>query len=262
MHGGKENMIFARSKSAAWIAVLCGICVFSSGRVKAQAPPGPLPPSHPLPPPPPAPPPKKKPEVAARKTLAGFWKLNADESDDAQKKLEEARQTRAGSGAGPGGGPGGGSGGSGGRVSIGFPYPGAGGGNGPYGGGGGRGMGGDTGETTEEMRELIRPDYSQNIEVKDAEVDSTDEHENKLVLYTDGRKIQKSKDDSLKQVSARWNGSQLVTDEKGPRGRKMSRTLELSPDGRQFYETWHIENGRTGSVIVIRYVYDASTEYE
>jgi hypothetical protein len=40
----------------------------------------------------------------------------------------------------------------------------------------------------------------------------------------------------------------------------MSRTLELSSDGRQFYETWHIENGRSGSVIIIRYVYDAATE--
>ena len=123
-------------------------------------------------------------------------------------------------------------------------------------------MGGDSGETTEEMGQVVRPDFSQTIELKDAEVDSTDDRTNKLVFYTDGRKIQKSKDNSLKQISAHWNGSQLVTDEKGPQGRKMSRTLELSSDGRQFYETWHIENGRSGSVIIIRYVYDAATEYE
>jgi hypothetical protein len=214
-----------------------------------------LPPSHPLPPPPPAPPAKKKPEVAPRKTLAGFWKLNADESDDSQKKLEEGRQTKAGAGGGPGSG-------GGGRVGVGFPYPGSGGGgNGPY-GGSGRGMGGDSGETTEEMGQVVRPDFSQTIELKDAEVDLTDDRTNKLVFYTDGRKIQKSKDDSLKQISAHWNGSQLVTDEKGPHGRKMSRTLELSSDGRQFYETWHIENGRSGSPVVIRYVYDAASEYE
>ena len=66
----------------------------------------------------------------------------------------------------------------------------------------------------------------------------------------------------MKQISAHWNGSQLVTDEKGPQGRKMSRTLELSSDGRQFYETWHIENGRSGSPLVIRYVYDAAMEYQ
>ena len=121
-------------------------------------------------------------------------------------------------------------------------------------------MGGDVGESTEEMRELVRADFSQTIELKDAEVDSLNDHANKLVFYTDGRKIQKSKDDSSQQISAHWNGSQLVTDEKGPRGKKMSRTLELSSDGRQLYETWHIENGRSGSVIVIRYVYDAATE--
>jgi len=252
-------MMFSGFRLGVCVAIFCAICLFPSGRLFAQAPPGPLPPSHPLPPPPPPPPAKKKPEVEPRKTMAGFWKLNSDNSDDPQQKLEEARQTRAGSGGGPGSGPSGG----GEPVGIGFPpYPGGGpnGPNGPY-GGGGRGMS-DGGETTEEMREIIRPDYSQTIELKDTEVDSTDEHENKLVFYTDGRKIQKSKDDSLKQVSAHWNGSQLVTDEKGPRGRKMSRTLELSSDGKQLYETWHIENGKSGSVIVIRYVYDAASEYQ
>jgi hypothetical protein len=194
-------------------------------------------------------------QVDPRKTLAGFWKLNADQSDDAQKKLEEARQTRARSAGGSGGGPGGGGG-------IGFPFPGGGGGrNGPYGGGGnGRGMGGDTSESTERMQEVVRPEYSQTIELQDAEVDSTKNHGDKLVFYTDGRKIQKSKDNSVQEISARWNGSQLVTDEKSPQGKKMSRTIELSSDGRQFYETWHIENGRSGSPIVIRYVYDAATE--
>ena len=254
-----NKMIYLKFRAIACVAILCGVWLFPSGRIFAQAPPGPLPPSHPLPPPPPAPPAKKKPQVEPRKTLAGFWKLNSEESDDPQKKLEEARQTKAGSGAGPGGGSGGGIGGP--RVGIGFPVPGGGpnGPNGPYGGGGG-GMGGNGGETTEEMRALVRPDFSQIIELKDTEVDSTDDHANKLVFYTDGRKIQKSKDDSLQQISARWNGSQLVTDEKGPRNKKMSRTLELSSDGRQFYETWHIENGRSGSPIVIRYVYDAATE--
>jgi hypothetical protein len=249
-------MISQKLRATACIAVLCGVCLLPSARLFAQAPAGPLPPSHPLPPPPPAPPVKKKPQVEPRKTLAGYWKLNADESDDPQKKLEEGRQTRAGSGGGPGGG------GGGGRVGVGFPYPGSGGGgNGPY-GGGGRGMGGDSGETTEEMKEVVRPDSSQTIELKDAEVDLTDDRTNKLVCYTDGRKIQKSKDDALKQISARWNGGQLVTDEKGPHGRKMSRTLELSSDGRQYYETWHIENGRSGSPVVIRYVYDAAEEYQ
>ena len=121
-------MIFHKFRATACVAILCGVCLFPSGRLFAQAPPGPLPPSQPLPPPKAAPPPKKQTEVDPRKTLAGFWKLNADQSDDPRRRLEEARQSNSGPGSGPGGG--------GGSVGIGFPYPGSG-GNGPYGGGGG-----------------------------------------------------------------------------------------------------------------------------
>ena len=245
-------MNFPKFRPMACVAFLCGVCLFPPGRLFSQAPPGPLPPSHPLPPPPPAPPAKKKPEVEPRKTLAGFWKLNADQSDDPRRKFEEARRPGGGSGGGPGGGMGGP------RVGIGFPMPG-GGPNGPY-GGGGPGMGGEDGDVNEQLVDVVRPDYWQTIALQDAEVDATNDREHKLVFYTDGRKIQKSKDDSLQQISAHWNGSQLVTDERGPQGKKMSRTLELSSDGRQFYETWHIETGRSGSVVVIRYVYDAATE--
>ena len=121
-------------------------------------------------------------------------------------------------------------------------------------------MGGEDDDNSERLQDLVRPAPSQDIALKDAEVDSSDDRGGRLVFYTDGRKIQKSKDDSLQQISAHWNGSQLVTDERGPQGKRMSRTLELSSDGRQFYETWHIENGRSGSTIVIRYVYDAETQ--
>jgi hypothetical protein len=246
-------MIFPKFRVAACVAIFCGVCLFPSACLLAQAPPGPLPPAHPLPPAKPAPLPRKLPEVEPRKTLAGFWKLNADQSDDPRKKLEEARRPDGGSGGGPGGG--------GGRVGIGFPYPGAGGGNGPY-GGGGRGMGGEDTDNDERMADLVRPEFWQNIAVQDVEVEATNDQDHRLVFYTDGRKIQKSKDASLQQISAHWNGSQLVTDEKGPQGKKMSRTLELSSDGRQLYETWHIENGRSGFAIVIRYVFDAATEFQ
>jgi hypothetical protein len=253
-------MSFTAIRVGACAAILCAACFISLGRVSAQAPPGPLPPSHPLPPPPPARPAKKKPEMPARATLAGFWKLNADQSDDPTRKFEDARKTQAGQG-GPGSGSGGGMGGP--RVGIGgYPYPG-GGPNGPYGGGGPR-MGDPDAGTNEQLQELVRPAFSQDISLKDAEVDAADEHSNRVVFYTDGRKLQKSKDkdDSLQEVSARWNGPQLVTDEKGPRNKKMSRTLELSPDGKQMYVTWHVEGRRSDSPVIIRYVYDAATEYE
>jgi hypothetical protein len=181
-----------------------------------------------------------------------------DESDDAKNKLDEARRTKAGGGNGPmdPGTPGNG------RVGVGFPpIPGGGGGgNGPY-GGSGRGMGGGDSETSQRIFEQVRPDYTQNISLMDTEVDSLNDHGDKLIFFTDGRKIEKSKNEALKEIPAHWDGQKLVTDEKGPQNKKMSRTIELSPDGRQFYETWRIENGKSGSPITIRYVFDAADEY-
>jgi hypothetical protein len=239
------------------VGILCG-CLVPAAGLLAQAPAGPLPPSHPLPPPPPAPPAEKKPEVAARKTLAGFWRLNSDQSDDPRQKFADARKTQGGQN-GPMGNPGGGMGGP--RIGMGYPYPG-GGPNGPYGGPGAGGRSGND-ESYDQMEDQVRPATSQEVTLRDAEVDSSDEHRNLLIFYTDGRKVQKSNDDSRQEVSARWNGPQLVTDEAGPQKRKMSRTLELSPDGKQMVETWRIDGRRANSQqIVIRYVYDAAVEYD
>jgi hypothetical protein len=92
--------------------------------------------------------------------------------------------------------------------------------------------------------------------LKNAEVDVTDEHFHKLVFYTDGRQLQKSTNDNYQEIAAHWNGSQLVSDEKGPQGAKMSRTFELSKDGRQVYETINIERAKSRGSLNVRYVYD------
>jgi len=36
----------------------------------------------------------------------------------------------------------------------------------------------------------------------------------------------------------------------------MSRTFELSEDGRQLYQTLHMTTGRNNTPLVVRYVYD------
>ena len=251
---------------ARW-AVMGAACLLPPAALRAQAPPGPLPPSHPLPPPPQssAPAAKKKVEVPPRKTLAGFWKLNVDESDDPQKKFEDARRNRAGSsGGGPNSGSSGGMGGP--RVGVGYPpYPGGPGspfpgpGGGPGGGGGGGGATARDGDY-ERVAETIRPAFTQDISLGTSEVDVSDEHANRLIIYTDGRKVQKSDDDSRQQISAHWDGAKLVSDETAAKNRKMSRTYELSPDGRQMTETWSIEGRRAGSPITVRYVYDAAID--
>jgi hypothetical protein len=94
--------------------------------------------------------------------------------------------------------------------------------------------------------------------LKGAEIDATDDNYRKLAFFTDGRQLQKPKDDNYQEIAAHWDGSRLVSDEKTPQGAKMSRTYELSGDGRQFFETVHIDRGKSKGLLVIRYVYDVA----
>jgi len=94
------------------------------------------------------------------------------------------------------------------------------------------------------------------LKTAEAKVEITDLHFNKLALFTDGRKLQKPKDETYQEIAAHWEGTRLVTDEKTPQGSKMSRTFELSVDGRQFFETLHIDRGKSKGQLVVRYVYD------
>ena len=106
------------------------------------------------------------------------------------------------------------------------------------------------------------PGESLSVELKNPEVDITDDQFRKLLLYTDGRQLQKPTDSRREEVAAHWEGSRLVSEEKSPLGGTMSRTFELSQDGRQLYETLHIDNGRARAPLIIRYVYDAATNFE
>jgi hypothetical protein len=230
------------------IALLGAACVVSPGLLRAQAPPGPLPPTQPVDSPPPAAvkPQVQKPPVQPRTTILGAWKLDRDDSDDPQKKMQEARGS-------------GGNGGYGGNRRMGGGYPGGGypGGGGGY---GGRRMGsqGESDEDRQRMAELLNPSNSLTLAEakKDVEVDSFDDQERKRAFFTDGRKLQKSKDANYQEIAAHWDGTRLVTDEKNPRGGKMSRSYELSYDGTQLYETLHMTVGRSNTPLIIRYVYD------
>jgi len=108
------------------------------------------------------------------------------------------------------------------------------------------------------MQEVLNPSRGLTLAEakKDVEVDLFDDQEHKTAIYTDGRKLQKTKDSNNQEVLAHWDGNRLVTDEKTPSGKKMSRTYELSYDGTQLYETLKLTRGRSDSQISIRYVYD------
>src|ERR1700689_3157561 len=180
--------------------------------------------------------------------------MNRDESDDPRQKVRAAESPST---SNTGGNPGRGNGG-------GYPggYPGGGGGRGGWpGGGGGSPSGGSRNsgqdlEDNQKLQELVYSSDSLNIELKNPEVDVTDDQSHKLLLYTDGRKLEKSTNSNQQEVLAHWSGSELVSDEKSPLGGKMSRTFELAQDGRKLYETLHIDNGRSARPGTIRYVYD------
>jgi hypothetical protein len=222
------------------LIVFSGLSLVLPSAICAQAPAGPLPAAPPQPAPPSAAKPQEQtPQQKPRTVILGAWKLNRDESDDLRKKTQEARSSSGGSRGGYGGR----------RGGMGGGYPG-----GPHGGYGGRG--GESDEERQKMQELFTPANAITLSMTGAEVDLTDDQNRKRALMTDGRKLQKSKDVNYQQIAAKWEGHRLVTEEKDPRGNKMSRTFELSSDGMQLYETLHMTVGRNSTPLVIRYVYD------
>lgn len=212
-----------------------------SGAAAAQAPAGPV-----SAPPPGTMPAAKQQDAAPlpppRQSLLGAWKLNRDESDDLRNRSQDSH----GSGGGGYGGRRGGGG-----------WPGGGG----YGGHRGGMGGGESDEGRQKMHELLSPPKTMTFSMTGAEVDLMDDRDRKRAFMTDGRKLQKSKDDNYQQIAAKWDGNRMITDEKSPRGGKMSRTFELSPDGRQLYENLRIESsGRNNRSLDVHYVYDILVE--
>jgi hypothetical protein len=223
----------------AFAALLAGVCMIPA-RSAAQAAPGPLPatPSQDAP----AASQTKAPaaNVPRSKSMAGTWRLNTEDSDDPRKKLQQAH----GSGRG---------GQSGGRPTVamgGGGWPGGG-----HGGYGGRG-GGESNEDRQKMVAFLQPAQQLTISQKEPEVDVTDDADRKVVLYTDGRKIEKSKDQTNQEMDAKWDEFRLNAEGKDPRGNKYQRSYEVLEGNQQLRETLLLKVGRNKTEISIRYVYD------
>jgi len=228
------------------VAVSLGLIVGSPIQVRGQAPAGPLPAAQPQPPSSPdARPQEQSAPVKPRTSILGAWKLNRDESDDPRKKMQDSQGADSGRGGGGRGG-----------VRMGIPGM----GGGPYGGGrrGGGGSGNESDEDRQRMQEVVNPSRALTVAEakKDVEIDVFDDQQRKTAIFTDGRKLEKTKDSTTQEIAAHWDGNRLVTDEKTPKGQKMSRTYELSYDSTQLYETLRLTRGRSNSQVSIRYVYD------
>ena len=225
------------------VLILNGACLVGFGALWAQAPPGPLTP----PPAPPgseaAPAPPKRPEIPPRKNILGAWRFNKDDSDNPRDRARQSQDSGGSRGGGYGG------------PRIGLP-------GGPIGGGGPYGGGRRPPQDDEASRlgDLMNPVRELQVirrNENDPEVEMIDDREHRHIFYTDGRKIEKQKDPSLEEISARWDGNSLVTDEKAPHNGKLSRTFEVSSDGRQLLETVHVTDSKGKNPITINYVYDA-----
>jgi hypothetical protein len=190
--------------------------------------------------------------------LNGTWKLNADKSDDAEEKLRatpeqdvpDGRDTIPSMTQGTPSGTG--------RRSQ---------GNGvPYGRPGGSGpLGGPLPvekdiKAHQKLLEMLHHSPLLIVEVKDAEFDFTDQDKQRRAFFTDGRKLQKSKDDTYREIAAAWNAGRLSFDEKGPRGEKITVTFQPMRKTSQLIETFQVDNSKIYSPVVIRYVYDLVPE--
>ncbi len=226
---------------------------------------------------------QKTDQAPATQVLSGAWKLNSAQSDDPELKIivDDGNV----SGGGPTGAPTadqiGGNGHTG-RLDPSMPSGGTGGtpgmsvagmGMGPGGGTGRHGwrrgpVGGDAraaqshpGESDKDREARIGyllPATSLIIDQKGNELDFTDDKSRTRVFYTDGRKLQKAKDkDKRQEVSAHWGAGHLATDERTPRGGKLTREFALSADGHQLVETIEVDSSRIYAPTVLHYVYDA-----
>jgi hypothetical protein len=168
--------------------------------------------------------------AAEHPDLSGRWKLNHEQSDDAQQKMQEA----FGSGA---------------RGSSRAEEPARRRRRGGQGGGQGGGMG-----------RMMEAAETLQIQQKDPEVLLKMEQRT-LTLFTDGRTQEQDgpRGGSVKTTS-HWDNSQLVVEREMGRGMKVTTTYALSAAGSQLFVTTRIETPRSREPVVIRHVYDATSE--
>jgi hypothetical protein len=193
------------------------------------------------PPPPPAPP-------LPPASLNGTWKLNDAQSDNPDDKMKGSNQLDLSDGGGP--------------VPQSIPSSGrrrdenaeraakAGALGGPV------STAGNT-RDLEKTLALLRPAMSLAVAVRENEFDLVDEQDHKRALFTDGRKLQKSKSESDQEIAAAWdNTAHLTYDGRGPRGEKITWSFQVSPKTNQLIETISVDNSRIFAPVMIRYVYD------
>jgi hypothetical protein len=178
--------------------------------------------------------------------LSGRWKLNDERSDDARKKMQDAREgDRRGKG---------------GIGGIGPLGPGPRGG-GPMGGGpmGGRPLGGrprlpdDATKAAGPLAELM--DAPKLLVITQAAGEVTfDSGDSVLRLRPDGRKVKRS--GGAVELKGRWKDGELVVEAEHEEGPKTVTTYRVTSDRQELHMTTRVQGAL--DEVVIRRVYDAA----
>jgi len=164
--------------------------------------------------------------ATAQPNLAGTWKLNEKQSDDPRAKMRAAMNANGGSAP------------TGGRM-----------GNRP-----GRGPSGRGGMMRQFAQLTIaQSDKGVNVTGATGRLIATSEAQS-----DDSQNAQNNGGMMMRMppAKAKWQGNELVATSEGFGGGTITRTFQLSPDGKQLYMTTKIENPRFSEPVTYRLVYD------
>lgn len=168
---------------------------------------------------------------AAKPSLAGTWTLNEKESDDPRAKMREAMNA------------------NGGQADSGAANPGR------MGGRRGRGPGAGGGGMMRQFSQLTITQTDKGVNVNGATgalIATTEPQSNDQAAQDNGGGMMR-----MPPAEAKWQGNQLVAT-RDMFGGTITRTFELSPDGKQLYMTTRMENERFSKPVTYRLVYDAA----
>jgi hypothetical protein len=97
-------------------------------------------------------------------------------------------------------------------------------------------------------------------DAKNGEVLMTDDLGRQRAFFTDGKKVQKSKDDKYQEFDAHWEDYRLVVDEGGSHGPQITRSFEPASGGKQLIEIVRLDHTRANAAVDIKFVYDLASD--
>jgi len=175
-------------------------------------------------------------------TLAGQWKYNSKESDNARDKMQQAMK------------------GSGGGGGYGGHEHGGGGWSGSGGGGGWSGHGHEGGDHSRGGSSMFDPPQTLTITYSTPEFKVTDDKGTTRTFYTDGRETDQDFGDGRKMTAtANWQSNSLVIDSKSDSGRHSETTYFLSTDGTKLMVKMEFKPMMSDQLVTITRVYNKVT---